>query len=72
MTPAEFVGGPLDGLQRILHGEPEAFSVDGQVSDGRRLEWVYARRRISGETFRRDGIVMFDFICVAECNRSSE
>ena len=60
-TPAEFVGGPIDGQQRILCGEPDEHDVE--EFNGKRVEThIYRRRKINGIGVRLPtGLVPYDW-----------
>lgn len=61
-TPAEFVGGPIDGQQRILQGEPEEQAIS-EFKDGVIVDHKYRRRRINGISVRLpSGHVPFDWV----------
>jgi hypothetical protein len=60
-TPAEFVGGPIDGQQRILAGEPETWEVD-EFASMKVTTHIYRRRRIDGIGVRLpNGLVPYDW-----------
>lgn len=61
VTPAEFVGGPVDGQQRIVPGEPSELFVD-EFKDFKIVQHVYVRRRINGIGVRLpSGMVPYDW-----------
>lgn len=60
-TPAEFVGGPADGRQQVVPGEPSRLTL-GELKDGKVVSHAYRRRRINGIGVRLpSGMVPYDW-----------
>lgn len=60
-TPAEFVGGPIDGKRRILMDEPCHVDVK-EIKNGLIVSHQYVRRKINGIGVRLpSGYVPFDW-----------
>lgn len=60
-TTAEFVGGPIDGKQRILPDEPGEMNIK-EWKDGAIVEHLYIRRKINGIGVRLpSGLIPFDW-----------
>lgn len=60
-TPAEFVGGPIDGKQKILPDEPSEMNIK-EWKDGEIVEHLYVRRKINGIGVRLpSGLIPFDW-----------
>jgi hypothetical protein len=58
----EFIGGPLDGVQRKIHQQAEVLSVRSASSRFTPLETLYARRTETGELILLDnGCTPFDY-----------
>lgn len=61
-TPAEFVGGPIDGRQYILPKEPQHVDIQ-ELKNGSIVDHRYVRRRINGIAVRLpSGLAPYDWM----------
>lgn len=74
-TPAELVGGPADGIRKVLYGEPETVEITEAVTAApgempQCYVHTYRRRRVNGIGVRLpSGMFPYDWLSKKELKR---